>query len=556
MMHKARSAVTVGVVLAAALAISACGSSGGTSTTPSGSNSGTTPTSGSQSNAPEPSGQGGTLHISAAEPSSGLDPATAVPQASKRMMELIYDMLVDYNEQNEIVPMVAEKWTISPDGLTYVFTLRADAAFSDGSAITPADVVFSLNRAKDSALKADLAGVQSIEATGDHEVTIKLSEPSRVFLNALATVGSAAILSQKAVEGNADYFTKPTATSGPWYLDDIVSHGSATLKANTHYWNTGYPKFATINYDFATDSTAMAAALETGTIDMTYNMVPADAVRLKASGSIDYYLAPSAGLIAWGLNKSQQPFDNKDVRQALAYVVPREDAMQTCWSGIGPVSYGDLIFEGQNFYTQGEQRFQLDKDAALTKAAALLDGVGWVMGSDGVREAKGVAGVADGTKLAFNVPYESSWAQARCNTEMLQQYVKPLGVDATPEAHDKADFFTDAGAGKFTMYHMGNNYATVDDYINQTFTCDGSANQILTQYCNEQVDALVKDARATDDAAKVAADYRQVQDIILDEQPVITIGAQYAAIGTSTKLEGFYPRADASNRSLVFATLG
>lgn len=553
MVRKTRYAVTTGAILAAALILTACGSGSGNSA---GDSSGATqPTSGATGESSAPSG--GALHISAAEPSAGLDPATAVTQASKRVMELIYDTLIDYNEKNELIPMIAEKWALSDDKLSYVFTLRANAMFSDGNPITTDDVVYSLNRMQQSeALKAQLAGVTKIEATGDHEVTVTLDAPSRVFLNALATVGSAAILSQKAVDGNADYFTKPTATSGPWYLDDIVSHGSATLKANGHYWNAGYPKFATINYDFATDSTAMAAALETGTIDMTYNMVPADAVRLKASGAIDNHLAPSAGLIAWGLNKSHSPFDNKDVRQAVAYVVPREDAMQTCWSGIGPVSYGDLIFEGQNFYAKGEQRFQLDKDAAIQKAGQLLDSAGWVMGSDGVREAKGVTGVEDGTKLAFNVPYENSWAQARCNTEMLQQYLKPLGVAATPEAYDKASFYSDAGAGKFTMYHMGNNYATVDDYIGQTFTCEGSANAILTQYCNERVDELVNEARATDDVQKATDNYRQVQDIILDEQPVIPIGAQYAAIGTSPKLQGFYPRADASNRSLIYATLG
>lgn len=552
MVRKTRYAVTIGTVLAAALVMTACGSGSGSN--PDGSSGANPPSSGSSVPA---ASSGGTLHISAAEPSAGLDPATAVTQASKRVMELIYDTLIDYNEKNELVPMIAEKWTLSDDKLSYVFALRADATFSDGSPITADDVVYSLERMqKSEALKAQFAGVTKVEATGDHEVTIALDAPSRVFLNALATVGSAAILSQKTVEGNADYFTKPTATSGPWYLDDIVSHGSATLKANTHYWDKGHPTLTTITYDFATDSTAMAAALETGTIDMTYNMVPADAVRLKATGSIDYSLAPSAGLIAWGLNKSKPPFDNTDVRQALAYVVPRADAMKTCWSGVGPVSYGDLVYEDQNFYTKGEQRFDLDKDAALKKAGDLLDAAGWISGSDGSRQAKGVEGVADGTKLAFKVPYENSWAQARCNTEMLQQYLKPLGVDATPEAYDKASFYSDAGAGKFTMYHMGNNYATVDDYIGQTFTCEGSANAILTQYCNPKVDELVKEARATDDAAKAAADYRQVQDIILDEQPVITIGAQYAAIGTSLKLHGFYPRADASNRSLIYATLG
>lgn len=472
-------------------------------------------------------------------------------------MELIYDTLIDYDDQNNLIPMVAEKWTMADDGLSYVFTIRDNAAFSDGSEITAEDVVFSVERAAESeALKSALSDVSKVEATGDKEVTITLSTPSRVFLNALASVGNAAILSKAAVDASSDYFTKPTATSGPWSLAEIVAKGHATLVANTHYWDEGKPTITKIQYDFATDSTAMAAAVETGTIDMTYNMVPADAVRLKEQGSIQYYEAPSAGLISWGMDKTKPPFADERVRQALAYVVPRKEAMDTCWSGIGPVSYGDLIFEGQSFYIEGEQRFNLDRDAAMEKAAELLDEAGWVEGPDGVRVASGVEGVDDGTKFAVDVPYENSWAQARCNTEMLQQFAKPVGIQITPLAHDKATFWSDVAADKFTLYHGGNNYATVDDYFGQTFMCDGGANNLIAKWCDKEADALIAKARASSDLAEVADLYRQVQDMLLDQQPMITIGAQYAVIGTSPKLNDYYPRADASNRALVGASLG
>lgn len=497
------------------------------------------------------------LRIVAAEPQAGLDPAIAVTQASLRMTELMYDTLIDYDEDNNLIPMVAESWTLSDDGLTYVFTIRDNAAFSDGSTITADDVVYSLERAGASeSLTASFAVVDSIEATGDKEVTITLNTPSRVFLNALAATGQAAILSKVAVEADPDYFTLPTATSGPWSLEEFIPSSKATLVANEHYWNEGFPIFQKIDYTFSSDTTANATSLETGTVDMTYNMTPADAIRLQEAGSIQYFEAPSAGLLSWGMDKTKPPFDNVDVRQAVAYMVPRQDRLDICWEGIGPVSFGDLIFPGQSFYVEGEQRFDVTSDEALKIASGLLDGAGWVEGPDGTRVSQGVAGIADGTPFEISVPYETGWAQAKCNTEMLQQYLLPVGIAVTPEAYDPASFWTDVAADKFTFYHGGNNYATIDTYFAQTFLCDGSVNALLAKYCNPEVDDLITKAQASSDLDEVAALYRQVQDILLDDQPMITTGGQYAVIGTAPTMTGFYPRADASNRGLIYASLG
>jgi peptide/nickel transport system substrate-binding protein len=494
--------------------------------------------------------------IVSTEPSSGFDPATAVTQASLRVMELMYDTLIDYDQDNNLIPMIAESWTVSDDGLTYDFVIRSNAKFSDGSTITADDVQYSIERAAASeALKASLSDVSGMTVVSPTEIQVTLTTPSRIFLNALASTGSAAILSKAAVEADPDYFVLPTATSGPWSLEENIPKSHATLIANPDYWNTGLPAIKKITYTYSTDTTANASAVETGTADMTYNMKPADAVRLQKAGSIQYFEAPSPGIIMWGLDKSKPPFSDVNVRQAVAYLAPRADRLETCWSGIGPVSYGDLIYEGNPLYVKGEQRFDLSQADALKKAGKLLDQAGWVMGSDGVRASSGVDGLADGTPFAVTVPYENTWAQAQCNTETLQADLKPLGIAITPQAYDSASFYTDVAADKFEMYHAGNNYATEDAYFSQSFTCDGSVTNLIAKWCNPQVDALIAQAQATSDLTEAADLYRQVQDIILDEQPMITTGAQYAVIGTSTKLEGYYPRADASNRGLIYATL-
>jgi peptide/nickel transport system substrate-binding protein len=497
------------------------------------------------------------LNIVAAEPQSGLDPNTAVTQASKRVAELIYDTLIDYDAKDQLVAGIAKSWSLSPDGLTYTFNLQPNAKFSDGSPITATDVQFSLMRsAKGGALGPQLSIMKSIEVVNATTVTVTLSQRSRVFLNTLASVGNAAILSQKAVEANGAYFTKPTATSGPWQLTEWIPKDHLSLNANTGYWNSGYPKIKQINYTFNNDPTAAAADLQSGTADLSYPMDPTNAVRLNAAGEIKMYVEPSPGVIGFGFgDKSKPPFNDVRVRQAIAYAAPRADKQAACWKNIGPISYGNLVFQGSWAWTPGINQFDVPREQALTNAGQLLDQAGWKMGSDGVRVAHGVPGVTDGTQLAVTVPYENNWQQAQCHTLFLQSDLAQLGVKITPQAFDAASFWADVAKNQFAMYHMGDNWATIDDEMQQGFTCHGQVSDLIAKWCDPRVDQLIAAATAELDLAKAAADYAQVQKMYQEQQPAIVTGAQYALAGATPKLEGFYPRADASNRALIYSTL-
>jgi peptide/nickel transport system substrate-binding protein len=501
-------------------------------------------------------GSGAGLNIISAEPTSGLDPNTAVTQTSLRVMELIYDTLVDYNAKGEFVPDLATRWTPSSDGKSYTFDLRKGAKFSDGSPITATDVKFSLERAANgAALKDALSDMTSVNVVDAATVRVNLKAASRVFLNALARVGNAAILSQKAVDGSKSYFTKPTATSGPWTLQQWTPQSNLTLAANTHYWHTGYPKIKTITYTFSNDGTSEAAAVQSGTADMTYPMAPEDAIRLQKAGAISYYPTPTPGVVMWGLDKTKPPFNDVRVRQAVAYMVPRADKQTACWGGIGANATGDLIFKGSWAYTPGFDKYGVAKAQALSTAGALLDQAGWKQGSGGVRQAEGVKGVPNGTKLAVTVPYENNWTQARCNTQLLQADLKPLGVNITPQAYDAATFYADVAKDKFAMYHAGDQWASVDDELSQGFTCKGQVTNLIAKWCNPQVDSLIAQAEATLDLAKATQLYAQVQQIVQDQVPAIVTGDQYAVVGVAPRVHGYVARADGSNRSLIEATL-
>jgi peptide/nickel transport system substrate-binding protein len=532
-----------GLGAAVAVTVAACGGSSAGSSSSGG--SGGSPATSASAN----------LRIVAAEPQSGLDPNTAVTDASRRVMELIYDNLLDYDKGGKLVGDIAQSWTASADGRSYTFKLQPKAQFSDGSPITAQDVVFSIERAaKGDAMKASLADMKSITAVDPHTVRIDLHAKSRVFLNGLARAGNSAILSQKAVEGNGNYFSKPTATSGPWTLDTYTPKDRATLSANPHYYKTGLPRIKQITYTFTDDPTSAAAALESDTDDMYFPMAPNDAKRLQQEGKVNVYAPPSPGVLIWGLNKTKPPFNDVRVRQAFAYLVPRQDRLTACWDGIGGVSYGSVILPGEWAYSPGLDKYKVSKQQAQSQAAALLDAAGW-KDQGGTRKAQGVPGVADGTPLKVTVPFENNWDQARCNTQLLKSDLAPAGIDIQPQAYDAATFYGDVAKGKFTMFHAGDGWATVDDEMQQAFTSDGQANSIIAQWKNPQVDKLIAAAGATSDLASARKDYQQAQQIILDQVPAIVTGAQYSVVATTIRMHGYYGRADNSNRALIEATI-
>jgi peptide/nickel transport system substrate-binding protein len=547
----------IATALATVLIVAACGAA--STPAPAATSAGATATAGASATAAASAGGGSSagLRIVAAEPTTGLDPGTAVTQASLRVMELIYDQLVDYNDQGVIVPDLAKSWDVSTDGTAYTFHLQPNAKFSDGSPITATDVQFSVQRMATAAvLKASFTVMKSVDVVDPQTVKITLNAASRPFLNALAAVGSAGILSQKAVTADPNYFTKPTATSGAWMLQEWIPKDHLTLAANPNFWQTGFPTIQKIAYTFCEDPTSCAAALESGTADMYYPMAPTDAIRLKTAGKINYFAPASPGILIWGLDRSKPPFNDVKVRQAVAYMVPRQDRYTACWQSTGGVATGGLILEGSWAFTPGLDMYGLAQADALKKAAALLDSAGWVMGANGVRTAKGVSGVTDGTPLAVTVPFENNWAQARCNTQLLKNDLQPLGVDITPQAYDAATFYPDAGKGKFQMWHAGDGWATVDDMMQQGFTTTGIVNSILCKIDDPKMDTLVAQARATQDLKEAASLYGQAQQIVEQDVPCINTGYQASIIATTLNVHGYVARPDQSNRSLIQATVG
>jgi len=504
----------------------------------------------------------GTIRVITVEPTQGLDPAIAAADASRSPMTLIFDNLVDYDETGALTGAIAESWEASADVKTWTFNLRPGATFSDGSPITAADVVWSIERMRTSeSLKGLLSNVTTVEATDDATVTVTLSAASRALPLALARAGSAAILSQAAVEANPDYFALPTVTSGPYTLESYTPKDRAIFQANPNYWREGFPKTATIEYIFSEDQNAWAAAIESGAADVA-NVGYNDAQRLRAAGTIPVEQTDQLAPLFWGFNTKIAPFDNKLVRQAIAYAVDRQGRIDACWFGTGAVTYGNILRPWDPNYVEINTYDDSDRAASLAKAGELLDQAGWVVGADGTRAAKGVTGVdaagnaiADGTKFSVSVPYEGNWPAAECNTLLLQQTLKEIGLDIQPNKYDPAAFWGDVAAEKFQMYHGGAGATGADDLYLNWFRSGGALTALTTHLTDPAIDAKIDAAVAAPDDATAKQIYGELEAQQADELPMIVTGYQWSQVAHSPNLQGYFSRPDSYIKWVENATI-
>ena len=199
-----------------------------------------------------------------------LDPVTQDANPDIWAFMQIYQQLVRVNVKGDgFEPDLAEKWTTSPDGRTWTFTLRKNAKFSNGDPVKASDAVWSLKRARDTKgpWKWALEAVEDIQAKDDYTVVISLKEPWAPFL-ADISLFSNSIMPEKVFKGakDEDISNKPVG-SGPFMLADWKKGEELIMKPNPHYYEKGVPKASELRIRYIPDDNSRIIALQSGDVD-------------------------------------------------------------------------------------------------------------------------------------------------------------------------------------------------------------------------------------------------------------------------------------------------
>ena len=295
---------------------------------------------------------------------------------------LYYEGLVGLNAKGEVVPALAEKFS-QPDPTTYVYDLRANAKFTDGTPVTATDVKFSLDQARDAKASPGIAGymsgVKDVTVTGERQVTVTLKQPDAAFAKLMSTAGAAFITSEKfwkKSDGKTGTSTSLMLGSGPYKVTSFTPDSGLVLERDNTWWGTP-PKVKSINVKFIADENTRLLAAKSGDVDLAFN-VPLEQVpqwkqingeRIEAVNDLSYL----------GLNFDTRvaPFNDPKVREAIAYAADKDAMVKNLLRGYGEVATSLMTPESlESVYSPEEARQVLDgvqhTTFDMTKAKAAL----------------------------------------------------------------------------------------------------------------------------------------------------------------------------------------
>ena len=475
----------------------------------------------------------------------GADPAVLNPGISVGVPDvftgcILYDALVRFGKNFEIVPNLAKSWEISPDGLTYTFHLE-NASFTDGKPVTSEDVKFSLTQVSAKygpKFNAPGSFIQTIETPDPLTAIIKLSKPFGPFLFSLACEQNAPILPAHVFQGSdvpksEASLSKPVG-NGPFMLQEWVRGDHLTFVKNPNYWRKGQPYLDKIVVKIMPDSSARVLALRAGEVDFIDEYYFPLSAYAQFSRDPNYVLQdisyPSDDLAI--INTKRPYLDNPKVRQALLIAIDRDFVHRAVFYGIGgvPLSSVDTrIGWAYNPAVNYSKEYAYD----AKRAATLLDESGAKVG-------------ADGSRFTIRLSFDAGRSEYTALAQALQRFWQAVGIKVVLEGAERPVVLKKV----YSDYDFDvtlQNYTTSGDpalgiarlYVTGSIK-QGSTFNNASRYSNPEVDALFahgQNGLTRDDRAK---DYFKVQEILARDLPVLNLHQQAEIDAATSKLKDLF----------------
>ena len=273
------------------------------------------------------------------------DPYDANDTLSQAMAKSFYEGLFGFDKDMKLIPVLAESYDVSKDGLVYTIKLRKGVKFHDGTDFKADAVKANLDRVTNPDNKLKRYGlynnnIAKTEVVDDYTARITLKTPFSPFINQLAHP-STVMISPAALKqyGNKDIAFHPVGT-GPFKFVEWKATDYLKVAKFDGYWKKGYPKVDTITWKPVVDNNSRAAVMQTGEAHFTFPVPYEMADVLKAKPDLEVVAAPSIVLRYLSMNTQQKPFDNPKVRQAIAYAINKEALAKVAFNGYATPAEG------------------------------------------------------------------------------------------------------------------------------------------------------------------------------------------------------------------------
>lgn len=468
---------------------------------------------------------------------STLIPILASDSSSHAVAGQIYNGLVKYDKNLNIVGDLARSFDISKDGQVITFHLHKGVKWHDGAPFTARDVLYTYRVTVDpktpTAYAEDFKQVTSISAPDQHTVRVVYDKP---FAPALASWGMS-ILPAHLLEGQeitkSPLARKPVGT-GPYRFKEWISAQKIVLEANPEYFE-GRPYIDRYIYRIIPDSSTMYMELKAGAIDLM-SLTPVQYSRQTTNrqftSRFNKYRYPSSGYLYMGYNLRHPLFGDKRIRQAMTAAINKEELVQGVLFGMGQKAHGPIV-PGRWAYNPNVRDIPHDPQLAVR----LLAEAGWKeKNSDGIL-------VKDGKPFAFTILTNQGNQQRLMSAQIIQQRLKQVGVDVKIRIVEWATFLKEfIDKGKFEVVMLGWGTGQDPDMYDVWHSSKTNPSELnFVGFKNAEVDRLLVEGRGTFDIEKRKRAYFRIQEILADEQPYTFLYVPDALPVVSARIRGVEP---------------
>lgn len=407
----------------------------------------------------------------------GLSPIDTSHVSSQKVFSLIHETLFVQNpETAEIEPHLVESYD-TLDDLTWVFELKEDIKFHDGTDFNAEAVKYTFEELVDPDRAAPLGSVlepiESIEVEDEYTLKITTKRPLGSFLSILSQDTTAIVSPTADKEGNSD--TENPVGTGPFVFDEWVQGDHITLNKNPDYWQ-GEITLDTFEMRVVPEFSTAVSMLETGEIDLVDEIQPEHLSRIESMDDVEMQIEDSTSVFYLGFNFEKEPFNNKKFREAVTHAVNVPEIVEQL-NGLGTENKS---FVGPNLFGYKEEAQDVGHDYDLEKAKELVE-------ENGFGDEEYTILVQD--SLNFMTI-----------SEIIQAQLMDAGFNISLEVMDPSAYFDASVGGDYEMSVFGWTTAGGDGsdllYIHHS---DNFEMENRLKYVNEEYDELVDEARYTVD---------------------------------------------------------
>ncbi len=468
---------------------------------------------------------------------SNLIPLLASDTPSFEIAGYVYNGLVKYDKDLNLVGDLAESWDVSKDGLTITFHLRHGVKWHDGVEFTSADVLYTYRVTIDpktpTAYAEDFKQVKRAEAPDRYTFRVTYGKP---FAPALASWGMS-ILPSHLLEGKditkSDLARKPVGT-GPYRFKEWVAGQKIVLEAYKNYFE-GEPYIGRYVYRIIPDNSTMFMELKAGGLDMM-GLTPVQYQRQTDTpdfkSRFNKYRYPASAYTYLGYNLRNPMFADKRVRQAITSAINKDEIIHGVLFGMGQIAHGP--------YKPGTWAYNphvKDFDYNPGRAKQLLAQAGWKqLNSDGVL-------VKDGKPFTFTILTNQGNDQRMKCAQIIQRRLKNVGIDVKIRVLEFASLLTNfIDKGNFDALIMGWTISQDPDIFDVWHSSKTGPKELnFIGFKNKEVDRLIEEGRSTFDVEKRKRCYYRIQEILADEQPYTFLYVPDSLPVVSSRFRGIEP---------------